>query len=74
MPARSRRLPRPAPQPGYRDNGRRCERSKSEMTADARTAWPGVIVVSTGRCGSTMLSNMLRLNPEILSLSEFFPC
>ena len=42
------------------------------MTADARTAWPGVIVVSTGRCGSTMLSNMLRLNPEILSLSEFF--
>jgi Sulfotransferase family len=43
-----------------------------EMTADVRTAWPGVIVVSTGRCGSTMLSNMLRLNPEILSLSEFF--
>jgi Sulfotransferase family len=42
------------------------------MTTDARTAWPGVIVVSTGRCGSTMLSNMLRLNPEILSLSEFF--
>jgi hypothetical protein len=42
------------------------------MTADARPAWPGVIVVSTGRCGSTMLSNMLRLNPEILSLSEFF--
>ena len=42
------------------------------MTADARTARPGVIVVSTGRCGSTMLSNMLRLNPGILSLSEFF--
>jgi putative sulfotransferase len=42
------------------------------MTADARTAGPGVIVVSTGRCGSTMLSSMLRLNPEILSLSEFF--
>ena len=32
---------------------------------------PGVFVVSTGHCGSTMLSNMLRLNPEILSLSEF---
>jgi hypothetical protein len=48
------------------------ERSKFEMTADARPAGPGVIVVSTGRCGSTMLSNMLRLNPEILSLSEFF--
>ena len=42
------------------------------MTAEARTVRPGVIVVSTGRCGSTMLSNMLRLNPEILSLSEFF--
>lgn len=42
------------------------------MTADARMAGPGVLVVSTGRCGSTMLSNMLRLNPEILSLSEFF--
>src|SRR6476660_4291243 len=56
----------------YRENGSLCKRSKAEMTADARTAWPGVIVVSTGRCGSTMLSNMLRLNPEILSLSEFF--
>jgi Sulfotransferase domain len=41
------------------------------MTAGARTSWPGVFVVSTGRCGSTMLSNMLRLNPDILSLSEF---
>jgi putative sulfotransferase len=30
-----------------------------------------MFVVSTGRCGSTMLSNMLRLNPAILSLSEF---
>ena len=42
------------------------------MIADTRTARPDVFVVSTGRCGSTMLSNMLRLNPEILSLSEFF--
>ena len=42
------------------------------MTAEVRTVRSGVIVVSTGRCGSTMLSNMLRLNPEILSLSEFF--
>lgn len=42
------------------------------MTADARSARPGLIVVSSGRCGSTMLSNMLRLNAEILSLSEFF--
>ena len=42
------------------------------MTADARRARQGLIVVSSGRCGSTMLSNMLRLNAEILSLSEFF--
>jgi putative sulfotransferase len=30
-----------------------------------------VFVVSSGRCGSTLVSNMLRLHPEILSLSEF---
>jgi hypothetical protein len=42
------------------------------MTADALTTRPGTFVVSTGRCGSTMLSNMLRLNSGILSLSEFF--
>ena len=42
------------------------------MIAEARTARPGVFVVSTGRCGSTMLSNMLRMNPGILSLSELF--
>ncbi|HXM56306.1 MAG TPA: sulfotransferase [Candidatus Dormibacteraeota bacterium] len=29
-------------------------------------------IVCTGRCGSTALSNMLRLHPAILSLSEFF--
>jgi putative sulfotransferase len=29
-------------------------------------------VVGTGRCGSTMLSNMLRQHPRVLSLSEFF--
>lgn len=31
---------------------------------------PPVFVVSSGRCGSTLLSNMLRLHPDILSLSE----
>jgi Sulfotransferase family len=41
------------------------------MTDDALTTWPGVFVVSTGRCGSTMVSNMIRLNPDVLSLSEF---
>jgi putative sulfotransferase len=29
-------------------------------------------VVGTGRCGSTMLSSMLRKHPTILSISEFF--
>lgn len=29
-------------------------------------------VVGTGRCGSTLLSLMLRCNPEVLELSEFF--
>jgi Sulfotransferase family len=29
-------------------------------------------IVGTGRCGSTMLSNMLRDHPHVLSLSEFW--
>lgn len=29
-------------------------------------------IVSTGRCGSTMLSNMVRMHPDLLSVSEFF--
>jgi len=29
-------------------------------------------IVGTGRCGSTMLSNMLREHPDVLSISEFF--
>lgn len=36
------------------------------------TAAP-VFIVSTGRCGSTMLSNMVRRHPDLLSLSEFWP-
>lgn len=31
-----------------------------------------VFVVGTGRCGSTLVSNMLRAHPDVLSLSEFF--
>ena len=31
-----------------------------------------MFVLSTGRCGSTMVSNMLNLHPRVLSLSEFF--
>jgi hypothetical protein len=31
-----------------------------------------IFVVGTGRCGSTLISNMLRLHPEVTSLSEVF--
>jgi Sulfotransferase family len=31
-----------------------------------------VLIVGTGRCGSTMLSTLLRAHDEVLSLSEFF--
>ena len=31
-----------------------------------------VFVVGTGRCGSTLLSNVIRDHPALLSLSEFF--
>lgn len=33
---------------------------------------PPVFIVGTGRCGSTMMSNVVRLHPRLLSLSEFF--
>lgn len=38
----------------------------------ARAAIPPVFVVGTGRCGSTLVSNILRTHPGVLSLSEFF--
>ena len=31
-----------------------------------------VLVLSTGRCGSTMVSDLLNIHPRVLSLSEFF--
>ncbi|MGH6962431.1 MAG: sulfotransferase family protein, partial [Dongiaceae bacterium] len=31
-----------------------------------------MFIVGTGRCGSTMMSNLVRLHPRLLSLSEFF--
>lgn len=34
---------------------------------------PPILIVSTGRCGSTLLSNLLRDHPDVLSLSEFWP-
>ena len=33
---------------------------------------PPVLVLSTGRCGSTMVSEVLNTHPAVLSLSEFF--
>jgi hypothetical protein len=33
---------------------------------------PGRFIIGTGRCGSTLLSRMLRINPRVLELSEFF--
>lgn len=33
---------------------------------------PPVFIVGTGRCGSTMLSDMVNLHPRMLSVSEFF--
>jgi len=33
---------------------------------------PPVFIVGTGRCGSTMMSNLVRLHPRLLSLSELF--
>lgn len=41
------------------------------MTDGARSV-PPVFVLSSGRCGSTMLSDILNTHPDILSLSEFF--
>ena len=36
------------------------------------TRIPPVLILSTGRCGSTMLSDVLNLHPRVLSVSEFF--
>ena len=33
---------------------------------------PPVLLLGTGRCGSTMVSNLLKAHPRVLSLSEFF--
>ena len=35
-------------------------------------AIPPAFVLSTGRCGSTMVSNLLNQHPRILSLSEVY--
>jgi hypothetical protein len=33
---------------------------------------PPVFVIGTGRCGSTLISDLLRTHPGVLSISEFF--
>jgi hypothetical protein len=35
---------------------------------------PLTIVLGTGRCGSTMLSELLAMHPQVLSMSEFWNC
>lgn len=42
------------------------------MTGSAGLPIPPVLILSTGRCGSTMISELLNRHPQILSLSEFF--
>lgn len=43
------------------------------MTGQGDTSpLPGTFIVGTGRCGSTLLSRIIHLHPDILSLSEFF--
>lgn len=42
-----------------------------QVSHDRERTNPPVFVVSSGRCGSTLVSNMLRLHPDVLSLSEF---
>ena len=41
------------------------------MVTPAAITIPPVFVLSTGRCGSTMVSNLLNRHPRVLSLSEF---
>lgn len=36
------------------------------------TGIPPVLILSTGRCGSTMLTDVLNMHPDVLSVSEFF--
>ena len=42
------------------------------MKAEEAKRIDPVLVLSTGRCGSTMLSEVLNTHPDVLSLSEFF--
>ncbi len=37
-----------------------------------QSKYPPTFIVSTGRCGSTLMSRLVRMHPNILSISEFF--
>jgi len=37
-----------------------------------KSTYPPTFIVSTGRCGSTLASRLVRMHPDILSISEFF--
>jgi len=37
-----------------------------------QSSYPPTFIVSTGRCGSTLVSRLVRMHPDILSVSEFF--
>lgn len=41
------------------------------MTDESPAGWDGAFIISTGRCGSTLVSRALALHPDVLSLSEF---
>lgn len=43
-----------------------------DASVSPRTPIPPVLVLSTGRCGSTLVSQILNRHPEVLSVSEFF--
>lgn len=44
----------------------------SHGAVEVTVAEPPVFIVGTGRCGSTLLSDIVRIHPEWLSLSELF--
>ena len=44
----------------------------TEAGPAAGRAIPPVLVLSSGRCGSTMVSDILNRHPQVLSVSEFF--